>query len=418
MEDLMVLCKSATSIYELPPPPTSNGQIQPITAQLDEVGSQSSKDVDLDAEGYIHHFRDSSPQKIVSLQKIRPDTSVIDALLDDVTNKPDSRRNTTVNGSSSESDAECYTLPSNGVFKDAQKNPAVTPPCLTESSKELLLNESFSKKAGSTADYAAMRSIVQAPPDPTIWGNKMMTIASTRPNSDDTEDYKAAQVSSTTGSLLPGPVNSPASRSSTPQNAYDVEDRNTANGLEVTDARWADPSTEIPSNGLTSDAAGLATQAWVNGHYGAAEYSGASAVSGRHGTDDRYGSLSIQDKNHINRVCPDRNQGDQYLNSSGDSDQHEPTKASQKVGRSNGEPNMQRSSRLSNSQDTEQDNLLAVSLRFLFKDFRSMLTRTQSLYQEICDLQHTLRDVKSRARVAEQQLSDTQSKMVGTYDVS
>ena len=416
MEDLMVLCKSAASVNELPLPPTSNGQIQPITAQLDEVGSQISKDVDLDAEGYIHHFRDSSPQKFVSLQKGRPDTSVMDALLDDVINKPDLRHNATVNGSSSESDAECYTLSSNGVFNDAQKTQAVTPPCLVESSKELLLNESFSKKAGSTADYAAMRSMVRAPPDPTIWGNKMMTIASTRPISDDTEDYKATQDPNITGSPLPGPVNSPASRLSTPQNAYDVEDRNTTNGLDVTDARWADQSTEIPSNGLTSDAAGLATQAWVDGHYGTAEYSDASAVSGRHGTDDRYGSLSIQD-NHINRVCRDKNQGDQYLNSSGDSDKHEPTKASQKVGRSNGEPDMQRISRLSNSQDTEQDDLLAVSLRLLVKDFRSMLTPTQSLYHEICDLQQTLRDVKSRARVAKQQLSDTQSKMVGTYDV-
>ena len=418
MEDLMVLCKSAASIYELPLSPTSNGQIQPITAQLDEVGSQKSKDVDLDAEGYIHHFRDSSPQEFVSLQKSRPDTSVMDALLDDVTNKPDSRHNTTVNFSSSESGAECYTLSSNGVFKDAQKNPAVTPPCLIEPSKELPSNESSSKKAGSTADYAAMRSMVRAPPDPTIWGNKMMTIASTRPISDDTEDYKATQDPSITGSPQPGPVNSPASRPSMPQNAYDVGDRNTTNVLDVTVAGWADPSTGIPSNGLTSDAAGLATQAWVDGHWATAEYSDASAVSGRHGTHDRYGSLGIQDNNHINRVFLDRNQGDQYLNSSGDSDQDEPTKASLKVGRSNGEPNMQRSSRLSNSQDTEQDDLLAVSLIPLFKGFRSLLTPTQSLYLEICDLQQTLRDVKSRARVAEEQLSDTQSKMVGTYDVS
>ena len=416
MEDLMVLCKSAASIHELPLPTTSNGQIQPITAQLDEVGSQGSKDIDLDAEGYIHHFRDISPQEIVSPQKIRPDTSVMDALLDDVTSKPDSRHNTTVNGPSSESDAEIYTLPSNKVFKDAQKKPAVTPPCLIESSNGLPLNEPFSKKAGSTTDYAAMRNMVRAPPDPTIWGNKMMTIASTRPISDDTEDYKAAQNPSTTGSSLPGPVNSPASRPSTSHNAYDVEDRNLAN--DVTNARWAGPSTKIPSHGLTSDAAGLATQAWVDGHWGAAEYRDASAASGCHGKDVRYGCPSNKDKNHVKRVCLDRNQGDKCLISSGDSDQLNPTKASQKVGRSNGEPNMQRTSRLSISHDTEQDNLLAVSLRFVFKYLAFMLTRAQSLYHEICDLQRASWDMKSRARMAEQQLSDTQSKMVGIYYVS
>ena len=370
MEDLMVLCNNTASIYELPPPP------MPVTPQLDEVGSQSSKDVDLDAEGYIHHFRDSSPQKVVSLQENRSDTTVIDATSDDVTNKPHSRRITAVNGSSSESDADCYTVSSKGAFKDAWKNPAVMRPCQTKSSNESLSNESFSKKAGSTVDYEAMRSIVQAPPDPTIWGNKMMTISSTRAISDDTEDDKATQDISFTDSHLLGPVRCTASRSSTPQNAYDIGDCNTANGLDVTDARWADPSTEIPSNGFTSDAAGLATHAWVDGHYGAAEGSDTSAVSGRHGTNYHYGTLSIQDKNHTIKVCGDRNQGDQYFDSSDDADQHEPSKATQQVGMSNGEPNMQQRSRLSSSQDTDQDSLLAVSLGFLFKAFGFMLIRT------------------------------------------
>lgn len=408
----MVLCKSAASIYELPLPPTSNGQIQPITPHLDEVGSQSSKDVDLDAEGYIHHFRDSSPQKVVSLQAIRPTNSVNGAPSDDVTNKPDSRRNTAVEGSSSESGAECYSLSSDGAFKDAQKDQAVTTPCLIESSKESLLNESFSKKAGNIVDYAAMRSIVQAPPDPTIWGNKMVKIVPTRSISGDTEDYKASQRPIITDSYLPGPVRCTDSRPSTPHNARDFGDCNT-----VTDARRADPPTEIPSDGFNSDATGLATQAWVDGHYEAAGDSDTSAVSGRHGINERYGNLSIQAKTHTNRVCLDSNQGDQCFNSSDDSDRLEP-KATQEVGRPNGEPNIQQRSRLSDSQDTEQDSLLAVSLGFSFIDFRSMLTQTQSLYHEICDLQHALRDMKSRARAGEQQLSEIQIKMVGTYNTS
>ena len=366
----MVLCNNTASIYELPPPP------MPVIPQLDEVGSQSSKDVDLDAEGYIHHFRDSSPQKVVSLQESRSNTTVVDATSDDVTKKPHSRRNTAVNGSSSGSDAECYTVSSKGAFKDAWKNPAVLRPCRTKSSNESLSNESFSKKAGSTVDYEAMRSIVQAPPDPTIWGNKMMTIATIRAISDDTEDGKAAQGMSITDSYLPGPVRCTASRSSTPHNAYEVGDCNTANGVDVTDARWADPLAEVPSNGFTSDTAGLATRAWVNGHYGAAKGSDTSAVSGRHGTNDNHGSLSIQDKNHTTKVCLDRNQGDQYFDSSDDPDQHEPSKATLEFGMSNEEPNMQQRSRLSNSQDMEQDSLLAVSLGFLSKTFGSMLTRT------------------------------------------
>ena len=411
MEDLRVLCNSTASIYELPPPP------MPVTPQLDEVGSQSSKALDLDAEGYIHHFRDSSPRKVVSLQENRSNTTVINATSDDVINKPHPRRNTDFNGSGSESDAECYTVSSKGAFNDASKNPAMIRPCQNLSSKEFLSNDSF-KKAGSIVDYAAMRSIVQAPPDPTIWGNKMMTIASTRFQSNDTKDDKAAQGISITDSQIPGPVCCTASRSSTPHNAYDVGDCNTANELDVTDAHWADPLTEIPSNGFTSDAAGLATRAWVNGHYGAAEGNDTSAVSGRHGTNNHHGTLSIQDKSHTIKVCLDRNQGDQYFDSSDDPNQHEPSKATQKPGMSSGEPNMQQRSTLSNSQDTDHDSLLAVSLGCLFKTFGSMLRSTQSLYHEICHLQHALQDMKSRARAAEQQLSENQNKMVGTYHAS
>ena len=42
----------------------------------------------------------------------------------------------------------------------------------------------------------------------------------------------------------------------------------------------------------------------------------------------------------------------------------------------------------------------------------------QSLYHEIFDLQHALREMKSRGRAAEQQLSETQIKMVGTHYAS
>ena len=373
MEDLMVLCNSTASIYELPRPPTSNGQIQPITPHLDEVGSRSSKGVDRDAEGYIHHFRDSSPQKVVSLQRLGSNTSVICAPSDDVTNKPDPRRNATVNGSSSEPETERCTISSDGTFKDAWKIPAVTRPCLTKSSKESLLNEPFSKNADRTVDYASMRSMVQAPPDPTIWGNKMVTRVSMGPMSGDTEDCRAPQGLSITNSHLPGPVHWTASRPSTPHNAHDIGDRNTASGLDLKDVRQADPSTKIPSNGFTSDAAGLATQAWVNDHYGAAEDSDTSAVSGRHGTVDHHGNLCIQDNNHASRVGLVSNRKDQCFSSSDDSERHEP-KPTQKVGRPNREPNIRQGSRFSNTQDMEQDSLLAVSLGFLFRDFRSMLT--------------------------------------------
>ncbi len=376
MEDLMVLCNSTASIYELPRLPTSDGQIQPGTPQLDEVGSQTSKDVDLDAEGYIHHFRDSSPQKVVSPQKIGSNTSVICAPSDEVINKPDSRHNAAVNGSSSEPDAECYTPSSDRTFKETWKNPPVTRPCLKKSSKELLLDELFSTNADSTVDYAAMRSMVQAPPDPTIWGNKIVTRVSTRPMSVDTEDSKASQGLSITDSHLPGPLHCTASRPSTPHNALDIGDRNTASRSDVTDTRRANPSTKILSNGFTSDATGPATQAWVNGRYGAVEDSDTSAVPGRHGTVDCHNNLGIQYDNHASRVGLDGNRGDQCFNSSDGSDGHEP-EATQEVGGPNGEPNIQERSRFSNCQDTDQDILLAVSLGFIFGGFRYMLTWTQ-----------------------------------------
>ena len=399
MEDLMVLCNITANIYELSRPPTSSG---PATPQLDEVGSQSSKDVDLDAEGYIHHFRDSSPQKVVQSQKIGSKPSAICAPSDDLTNKPDSRRDAVVNGSSNEPDAECYTLSTDVTFKEAWENPAMTRPCLTNSSKESLLNESFDN-TDNTLDYAAMRSMIQAPPDPTIWGIKMVTRVSTPSMAADTEDGKASQAPSITDSHQPGPVHCTASRPSTPHNARNTGDRSTASTLDVTDARCADPSPKIPSNRLTSDAASLATQAWVSGHYGAAEDSDISAVSGRHGTVGCHGNLGTQNDNHASRVSLDGNRGDQCVSSSDNSDRNEP-KATQELGRPNGQPNIRQRSRFSNSQDTEQDSLLAVSFGFLFGVFRSKLTWTQSLYHEIFDLKHALREMKS----------DTQFKMVGT----
>ncbi len=367
MEDLMLLCNGTTSIYELPRPPISNGQIQPATPQLDEVGSQTSKVVDLDTEGYIHHFRDSSPQKGVSSQKIRSNTSVVCAPSHDMTNEPDLRRHAAVNGPSSD------TFSSDGTFKDDWRNPAVTHPCLTKSSKNSLLDESFSNNADSTVDYAAMRSMVQAPPDPTIWGNKVVTSVYTRPMSGDTVDCKASLGLSITESYLPAPDRCTASGRSTPHSAHDIGDRNTPSRLDVTDARWTDPLTEIPSNGVTSDADGLATQAWANNHYGDVEDSDTSAISGHQGTADCHGILSIHDDNHASRVGLDSNRGAQYFNTSDDFDRHE-QKATQKVGRPTGEPNIKQYSRFSNSQDTEQDSLLAVSSAFLFRVFMSMLT--------------------------------------------
>ena len=135
MEDLMVFCNSTASIYELSRPPKSNGQIKPATTPLDEEDSQGPKDVDLDAEGYIHHFRDSSQQKIVSPQNIGSNTSVICAPSDDVTNNSGSKRNAAVDDSIYEADAEWCTVPSEGTFEDACKNPAVPRPCPDKSSR-------------------------------------------------------------------------------------------------------------------------------------------------------------------------------------------------------------------------------------------------------------------------------------------
>ena len=147
MEDLMVFCNSTASIYELSRPPTSNGQIQPATPPLDEEDIQGPKDVDLDAEGYIHHFRDSSHQKTVSPQNIGSNTSVVFAPSDDVTDNSGSKHNAAVTGSSSEADAGWCTVPSEGTFEDACKKPAVPLACPDKSFKGSHLNQRPSNKA-------------------------------------------------------------------------------------------------------------------------------------------------------------------------------------------------------------------------------------------------------------------------------
>ena len=137
MEDLMIFCNSTASIYELSRPSTSNEQIQPATPP-DEEASPGGKDVDLDAEGYIHHFRDSSHQNIGS------STSVICAPSDDVTNNSSSRCNAAVNGSSSEADAGWCTIPSVGRFEDACDIPAVPRLCPDKFSKGPHLHQRLS----------------------------------------------------------------------------------------------------------------------------------------------------------------------------------------------------------------------------------------------------------------------------------
>ena len=373
MEDLMVLRNSTASIYELPQSPIFNGQTQPATPQLDEVGSQTSKDVDLDAEGYIHHFRDSSPQKVVSSQGTGSNTNLICAPSDDVTNKPDLRRYAAINSPSSEPDAEYYTVCSNETFKDDRRSPAMTHPRLTKSSKDSLLNEYCSNNADSTVDYAAMRIMFRAPPDPTIWVNKMVTRLSTRPLSGDTEDCKASQCLSITDSHPPGPVHCTASGRSTPFNAHDNGDRNTPSRSDLTDARWANPLIEIPSMAFTSDAAGLSTRAWIDNHNEAAEDSDTSAVSGHRGTIDCRGSLSIYDDNYASRVGLNGIRGAYSFNTLDDFDRQEKI-APQEVGRTNRESSVKQCSRVSNSQGTEQDTLLVVSSELLFGVFPSMLT--------------------------------------------
>ena len=143
----MVFCNSTASIYELSRPPTSNEQIQPATTPLDGEDSQGPKDVDLDAEGYIHHFRDSSHQKIVSPQTIGSNTSVICVPSDDVTNNSGSKRSAAVNGSSSEADPGWFTVPSEGTFVDACKNPVVARPCPDKSCNGSHLDQRLSNNA-------------------------------------------------------------------------------------------------------------------------------------------------------------------------------------------------------------------------------------------------------------------------------
>ena len=339
MEDLMVFCNSTASIYEVSRSPTSNELMQPATPPLGEEDTQGPTDVDLDAEGYIHHFRDSSHQKIVSTQDIGSNTSVIGARSDDVTNNSGSKRNAAVNGSGSEADAGWYTVSSKGTFADAPKSLVVPRPCPEKSSEGSHVDQRLSNNANSAVDYAVIRSMVQTAPDPTIWGNKTMAKISTRPISGDTEEY------------------------------------NTSEDSDV------------------------------------------STISSVHGTINRHDSLSPQEANDANRVDMDANRENQGLKDSNDSGGHE-RKATPKAERSNEESNIQQHSRLSHRLEPEEDSLLAVSSISLFGVFRSKLTRTQSLYHEIFDLQHALREMKSRGRAAEQQLSETQSKMVGTFNAS
>lgn len=221
MEDLMIFCNSTASIYELSRPPTSNGLIQPATPPLDEEDNQGPKDVDLDAEGYIHHFRDSSHQKIVSPQDIGSNASVICAPSDDVTNNSGSKCNAAVNCSRSEADAGWYTVPSERTFADAPKSPVVPRPCPQKSSEGSHVNQRLSNNANSTVDYAAIRSMVQTAPDPTIWGNKTMTKVSTRPIPGEMEEYNTFEDSDTsTISSVHEPVNLLDSLS--PQEANDA----------------------------------------------------------------------------------------------------------------------------------------------------------------------------------------------------
>ena len=128
MEDLMTFCNSTASIYELSRPSSSNEQTQPATPP-DEEASQGGKEVDLDAEGYIHHFRDSSNQNLVSPQHVGSSTSVICAPSDDMTNNSGSKCSAAVNGASSEAVAGWCTVPSGGRFEDACDIPVVPRLC-------------------------------------------------------------------------------------------------------------------------------------------------------------------------------------------------------------------------------------------------------------------------------------------------
>ena len=147
MEDLMIFCNSTASIYELSRPPTSNEQIQPATPPPDEEASQGGKDVDLDADGYIHHFRDSSHHNIVSPQNIGSSTSVICAPSNDVTNNSGSKCNAVVDGSGSEADTGWCTVPSEGRFEDACDIPAVPRLCPDKFSKGLHSHQRLSNNA-------------------------------------------------------------------------------------------------------------------------------------------------------------------------------------------------------------------------------------------------------------------------------
>lgn len=147
MEDLMVFCNSTASIYNLSPPPTSNGQIQPATPPLDEDESQGAKDVDLDAEGYIHHFRDLSHPKIMSPQNIGSNTSIVFTPSDDVTNTSGSKHNAAITSFSSEADAGWCTVPSEGTSEDASKSHAVPHPCPDKSSEGSHLDQRLSNNA-------------------------------------------------------------------------------------------------------------------------------------------------------------------------------------------------------------------------------------------------------------------------------
>ena len=72
--------------------------------------------------------------------------------------------------------------------------------------------------------------MVQAAPDPTIWGNKMVTKVSTRPMSDDTEEHKASENSETsTISSLYGALDS--------HDSISLQEANRASRVDMDDNR-------------------------------------------------------------------------------------------------------------------------------------------------------------------------------------
>ena len=361
MEDLMVLMSNAGGNYEFALPPASYLKAQ--TAALhEEMISLTSMNADRDAEGYIHHFRDDSPQRAPASQISHSATSVAYLHTPPEGKEPIMRSKHSAESHGTGSTIQSYAYcQSNEASRKSSRSLTMSRPRLDRSFSKIVSRDRLSdpvEGAGSARDSVAWDDYL---PTETELGKESASRWLCSCDNGKTDDRRALQGPSRTDSRLHDQVHDMSLERDLATNADEDAQRNHCPNSDSLHACQAESgNAKFRRNGLLCFANAKDFKGRSKGTARGTQNRDTSAIPECHDAKGIDLRRDIDDNQGISaQVDSLRYQSDKKFKPFEEVHDHNPRLSGRVVG-TNGESKIIRRSSILHSQDMEWNNLLAV----------------------------------------------------------